>query len=77
MFTVDVKQQYNIIEICIVFFVLRLYQEIFYKTLYCNANDSIGPTVSVGSDCTVMCLSIGTPKNNKFSICSKRKINYF
>ena len=23
---------------------------------------------------TVMCLSIGTPKNNKFSICSKWKI---
>ena len=26
---------------------------------------------------TVMCLSIGTPKNNKFSICSKWKIYYF
>ena len=26
---------------------------------------------------TVMCLSIGTPKNNQFSICSKWKINYF
>ena len=26
---------------------------------------------------TIMCLSIGTPKNNKFSICSKWKINYF
>ena len=26
---------------------------------------------------TVMCLSIGTPKNNKLSICSKWKINYF
>ena len=25
---------------------------------------------------SVMCLSIGTPKNNKFSICSKWKINY-
>ena len=24
-----------------------------------------------------MCLSIGTPKNNKFSICSKWKIHYF
>ena len=24
-----------------------------------------------------MCLSIGTPKSNKFSICSKCKINYF
>ena len=23
------------------------------------------------------CLSIGTPKNNKFSICSKWKIHYF
>ena len=26
---------------------------------------------------TVMCLSIGTPKNNQFSISSKWKINYF
>ena len=26
---------------------------------------------------TLMCLSIGTPKNNKFSICSKWKIYYF
>ena len=26
---------------------------------------------------TVMCLSNGTPKNNKFSICSKWKIYYF
>ena len=25
---------------------------------------------------TVMCVSIGTPKNNKFSICSKWKIYY-
>ena len=25
----------------------------------------------------VMCLSIGTPKSNNFSICSKCKINYF
>ena len=26
---------------------------------------------------TLMCLSIGTPKNNKFSICSIWKIHYF
>ena len=26
---------------------------------------------------TLMCLSIGTPKNNKFSICSKWKVRYF
>ena len=26
---------------------------------------------------TLMCLSFGTPKNNKFSICSKWKIHYF
>ena len=26
---------------------------------------------------SLMCLSIGTPKNNKFSICSKWKIHYF
>ena len=29
------------------------------------------------STSTVMCLSIGTLKSNKFSICSKCKINYF
>ena len=27
--------------------------------------------------CTLKCLSIGTPKNNKFSICPKWKIYYF
>ena len=26
---------------------------------------------------TLMCLSIGTPKNNQFSICPKWKIHYF
>ena len=26
---------------------------------------------------TLMCLSIGTPKDNKFSICPKWKIHYF
>ena len=26
---------------------------------------------------TLMCLSIGTPKNNEFFICSKWKIHYF
>ena len=26
---------------------------------------------------TLICLSIGAPKNNKFSICSKWKIHYF
>ena len=30
-----------------------------------------------GCAITLMCLSIGTPKNNKFSICSKWKIHYF
>ena len=29
------------------------------------------------SSYTLKCLSIGTPKNNKFSICSKWKIHYF
>ena len=29
------------------------------------------------SEGTLMCLSIGTPKNNNFSICSKWKIHYF
>ena len=27
--------------------------------------------------CTVMCLSTGTPKSNKFSVCPKWKIYYF
>ena len=45
--------------------------------------DSIGlivhPLKSVfnPSKHTLMCLSIGTPKNNEFSICSKWKIHYF
>ena len=30
-----------------------------------------------GNKVTIMCVNIGTPKNNKFSICSKWKINYF
>ena len=30
-----------------------------------------------GKQPTLMCLSIGTPTNNKFSICSKWKIHYF
>ena len=29
------------------------------------------------TEATLMCLSIGTPKNNKFSIWSKWKIHYF
>ena len=34
-------------------------------------------SLTVQADGTLMCLSIGTPKNNKFSICSKWKIHYF
>ena len=30
-----------------------------------------------GIEDTLKCLSIGTPKNNKFSICPKWKIHYF
>ena len=42
----------------------------------------MGPRVGISqsaweTDDTLMCLSIGTPKNNKFSICSKWKIHYF
>ena len=34
--------------------------------------------ICIITECTtLMCLSIGTPKNNKFSICSKWKIHYF
>ena len=33
--------------------------------------------VNMSITCTLMCLSIGTPKNIKFSICSKWKIHYF
>ena len=32
---------------------------------------------NLNSEITVKCLSIGTPRNDKFSICSKWKINYF
>ena len=34
-------------------------------------------THKINSSITVMCLSIGTPKNNKFSICSKWKFIIF
>ena len=46
-----------------------------------NRVDS-GQTAPFGSECalsvltTLKCLSIGTPKNNKISICSKSKIDY-
>ena len=33
--------------------------------------------LSKDNNITLMCLSIGTPKNNKFSICPKWKIHYF
>ena len=36
-----------------------------------------GPATFTRIKHTLMCLSIGTPKNNKFSICSKWKIHYF
>ena len=51
----------------IVFFIV-----IFVKS--CLQNDH---SVAEGIEDTLMCLSIGTPKNNKFSICSKWKIYYF
>ena len=35
------------------------------------------PPIFVSFAITLMCLSIGTPKNNKFSICSKWKIHKF
>ena len=38
---------------------------------------SDGSGKSGGKKYTVMCLSTGTPKSNKFSICFKCKINYF
>ena len=38
-------------------------------------NDSNYPKIEQFG--TLMCLSIGTPKDNKFSICSKWKIHYF
>ena len=37
-------------------------------------NPSLDLSLFVG---TVMCLSIGTPRNNRFSICSKWKIYNF
>ena len=55
----------------------------FYKTCMVATNVRIkvnkvksNETVLM-SLCIVMCLSIGTHKNNKFSICFKCKINYF
>ena len=44
---------------------------------YCDENASVLWVVMVQYMCTLMCLSIGTPKNNEFPICSKWKIHYF
>ena len=33
--------------------------------------------LTLGKTNTVMCLGIGTPINNKFSICPKWKMNYY
>ena len=42
-----------------------------------HLNTSYNNLLLIMGQITVKCLSIGTPKNNKFSICSKWKINYF
>ena len=52
---------------------LKYWQTYFY--LLCLDCHYCQNTVTVRY--TLMCLSIGTPKNNKFSICFKWKIYYF
>ena len=42
----------------------------------CSSGSRFFPYIEF-SQFTLMCLSIGTPKNNKFSICPKWKIHYF
>ena len=48
------------------------------KLWLCNGH-ILTPNMQIENRCanTLMCLSIGTPKNNKFSICSKWTIHYF
>ena len=38
---------------------------------------ALASVIVLAKRCTLMCLSIGTPKINAFSICSKWKIHYF
>ena len=51
--------------------------EICSVELSCKWDFDKGTTHILWNMNTLMCLSIGTPKNNKFSICSKWKIHYF
>ena len=46
-------------------------------TLKLSLYSQFNKIVSIVVKPTLMCLSIGTPKNNKFSICPKWKIHYF
>ena len=52
---------------------LHVIQSSVASTLICLEYIGMESAVSCykGITCTVMCLSIGTPKSNKFSICAK------
>ena len=43
----------------------------------CPCANKNTPHTSFPKISTLMCLSIGTPKDNKFSVCPKRKIHFF
>ena len=76
---------------CQRFFIKQLYhtymalgEDVMNLTLVPYGNARVSKyTYSISSNkqqpcgITVMCLSIGTPKNSKFSICSKWKNYYF
>ena len=51
--------------------------EIFYDEQFKEAKIVANVSIVIYKNNTLMCLSIETPKNNKFSICSKWKIYYF
>ena len=57
---------------------LPLVTEPFQKWVYLGKGVKSSLTLKGEANMnTLMCLSIGTPKNNKFSICSKWKIHYY
>ena len=47
------------------------------QTMLCGSSHLHVYMNILGKYSTLKCLSIGTPKNNEISICSKSKIDYF
>ena len=59
----------------------ELYSYVFHAVMHLKDADEMDnskdPDQTAPQGPTLMCLSIGTPKINKFSICPKWKIHYF